>query len=285
MDSYYTDCNINQLATELSAVVAGQSAMAAALARHSETVTTQVTKVAATQQQMQSGLDVLVGTTGQTALDVLQMASRQERLDANLQGYTEAADRRTAQLTDNQQAIQNNLDILTATAGQVALDVIALSNTQATLERAVQANRQEFTAKLSAMADDRQNWRERLDASQARVEALAEGVGAIEKRMGTLKSAVQTSLTDVASLVDTSGQERVQFEAKVSQDMQALVEAVSQLRQMQTTLHEQMTQVRKTTSNQAEDLKAAIEEIKEPPAELKVSDATGTVKPAAQTGD
>ena len=274
----------DKLAAELSAVVAGQGAMAAALDQHDEAVSTKVARMTDSQKKMQGALDVVIGTTGQTAKDVLEVAARQEDVRTAVRDYAEAADGRAARLSENQQAIQNNLDIITATAGQVALDVIALGNRQEALEQAVQANRRVFAEKLADLSEDRQGWRQQLDTAQARVETMAKNVTTLEERIGVVRDAVQTALDDVTKLVDTTGQERAQFEARISQEMQAMVEAVAQLRQMQDLLQKQMIQVHKSTESQTEDLKAAIEQIGQPAAEVQVSDAA-KVEAAAQTGE
>jgi hypothetical protein len=59
-----------------------------------------------------------------------------------------------------------------------------------------------------------------------------------------------------------------------------VIESVSQLRQTQTSLKEQMTQVQRDTQSPSESTKPAVEQAKPQPAsEVKVSDA-GTVQPA-----
>ena len=134
------------------------------------------------------------------------------------------------------------------------------------------------------LSEDQQGWRQQLDTAQARVETMAKNVTTLEERIGVVRDAVQTALDDVTKLVDTTGQERAQFEARISQEMQAMVEAVAQLRQMQDLLQKQMIQVHKSTESQTEDLKAAIEQIGQPAAEVQVSDAA-KVEAAAQTGE
>ena len=72
----------------------------------------------------------------------------------------------------------------------------------------------------------------------------------------------------------------------ITQDVQAMIDAIAQLRQTQAQLQEQVGQVHKSTQSQAETLKAAIDQIKQPPAELKVSDAAKKAEPAiVQTGE
>ena len=87
--------------------------------------------------------------------------------------------------------------------------------------------------------------------------------------------------------MDANGKQRQQFEAKVAQDVQAMIDAIAQLRQTQALLQEQMSQVQKSTQSQADTLKATIEQIKrQPPVEVKVSDSAKPVEPAVvETGE
>ena len=75
-------------------------------------------------------MEVLTATAGQTALDVLSMAGRQDTLHRAVESHSESTDARMAKLADNQQQMQNGIEVLTATTGQTALDVIGVSGRQ-----------------------------------------------------------------------------------------------------------------------------------------------------------
>jgi signal transduction histidine kinase len=57
----------------------------------------------------------------------------------------------------------------------------------------------------------------------------------------------------------------MQFEAKVSQDIQAVIDSLAQLRQTQSLLQEQITQVQRSTQGQADSIRSAIEQMKPAP--------------------
>ena len=239
------------------------------------------------QEQMSSGLDILTATAGQTGLDVIGIAERQEALQAAVKNQSEVAHVQTAKLANAQTEIQGNLDVLTATTGQTALDIIALNNGQADLEQAVRNSNSELTDKLTVIAQGQQDWLQGLDAAQTKVHTMAEGMTALEQQIATLQGALQATMENVVTRVDVDGRQQEELGVKISQDMQAMIEAVSQLRQMQTTLQEQMSQVQRSTQSQAENIKAAIDQMKkQPPAELKVSDAaTQKVVPVVPAGE
>jgi len=275
-----------QTALDVIDVSARQDALQKALQNHSGSVDSRIANLADGQQQMQNGLNTLTATAGQTALDVIGLSTGQDSFQKAVQSHNEATNGRMAKLADNQQQMQDGLDAVTATTGQTALDLLALSRAQDRLEQTTQAAHAETVGKLAAMAQNQDNWLRRLDTAQAGIRAMADGIATLEQQLATLQAGLQTGLQDTATLVGTNGQQRQQFEAKITQDVQAMIDAIAQLRQTQAQLQEQMSQVQKSTQSQAETLKATLDHIKQPPAELKVSDAAKKVEPAVvQTGE
>ncbi|OHB66673.1 MAG: hypothetical protein A2Y77_11215 [Planctomycetes bacterium RBG_13_62_9] len=164
--------------------------------------------------------------------------------------------------------------------GQASLDVMALNNSQNQLRQTVQAGRQEMIDKLAVIAQDQQGWISRFDAAQAKVATMADSITALERQITNLQGVLQTSIEDTTAVVGVTGQQRLQFETRVSQDVQAMMDSLTQLRQVQSLLQEQMMQVQKSTQGQAESIRSALEQMKQPPAELKVSDAKEKSLPA-----
>jgi chromosome segregation ATPase len=247
-------------------VAAGQSTLNDALNRQGQAVSGQVAKITDGQQQMQSSLDTLTATAGQTALDVLAMTARQDAIQVALQSHDKAFGTQMAKLADNQQQMQSGLDTVTAITGQASLDTLAMSNHQGELGQAVQAGRQEMAGKLAALAQDQQNWSSRLDAAQAKVATIAGSIAALEQQIAKLQEALQTGIQGTTTVLGATSQQRQQFEAKVSQDIQAVIDSLAQLRQTQTSLQEQITQVQKCTQGQTDSIRSVIEQIKATPA-------------------
>ena len=289
----------DQIAAGITAVAAGQNALRDTINRQSEAVSGQVARIAEGQQQMQSNFDTLTATSGQTALDVIAMTERQHALQAALENHSEAVGTQMAKLADGQQQIQNGLDTVTATTGQASLDAFAMSNGQGQLGQALRAGHQEMTGALAAMAQGQQSWFERLNAAQAQVATISDSIAALEQQIVKLQGVLVTGLQGTTTVLGTSSQQRLQFEAKVSQDIQAVIDSLGQLRQTQASLQEQITQVQRSTQGQADSIRSVIEQMKtspnanrvpeqipeverssgatEPqqaPAEVKVSDAT-----------
>jgi chromosome segregation ATPase len=272
----------DKMAAELTAVAAGQNSLHDAMNRHGQAVSSQVARVVDGQQQMQSSLDTLTATAGQTALDVIAMTTRQDAIQAALQSHNEALDSQVAKLADNQQQIQNGLDTVTATTGQASLDALALHNSQGQLGQAVQAGRQEMVATLATMAQGQQSWSDRLNSAQAKVATLADSIAALKQQVAKLQEVLQTGIQGTTTVLGATGQQQLQFEAKVSQDMQAVIDALAQLHQTQTSLQEQITQVQKSTQGQAESIRSAIGQMKGIPNVLERTDGPEPKQPHAE---
>jgi chromosome segregation ATPase len=271
-----------QTALDVAAVAKQQNTLAEAVQQNHAAVSGQMTRLADGQQQVQNGLDIITATTGQTALDVLAATQQQDTLRQTLQQDNAAINGQMAGLAQAQQQMQTGVDTITATTGQTALDGIAMSNSQTRMEQAMQAGRAELVAKLGGLAQEQQNLPQRLETVQARVNALADGVAALDQRLAALQGTLQTSIDGLKANLASEGEKRLQAEAKVIQDLQAVVEAVAQLRQTQASLREQVTQAQRDTRTPAETIEPAAEQPKpQPPTEVKVSDA-GPLPPPAE---
>ncbi len=287
------------LAAQVSTLAENQQALQRTFVDRSDDISTRVALLAERQETFASNFDILMATAGQTALDVLTFADGQADLQQSVNAGNEALTARMTTVAENQQQIQSSLETVTATTSQASLDVTTLGNGQTQLEQTLAANREELTSALAAIAQNQQNWLQQFEATRATTQAVAENLTALESRIADLQAVVQTSAQDVTVRLGTDGQQRQQFEAQVSQDIQAMYDAIAQLRQVQAALQEQMTQVQKSTESQAENIKAAIEQMQrtpntnsrvrsgeQPPAEIKVSDAAQTLEaPATQSAE
>jgi len=272
-----------QTATGVRAAAVRQEAMQQALQNHNETTARQITGLADDQKQIQGSLDVVTATAGQTALDVISMAAGQDTLTQNLQSHNMLVAGRIADLANGQEQTQSGLDAVVATAGQTALDVIDLNEGQARLAQAVQADRQEWAARLTELVQSQQQWAQRLDAAQANVQTTTASIAALEQHLTKLQGSLQPSLDGLTSQLGDNGQSRAHFEAKVNQDIQAIVDAVSQLRQEQASLTDQLQQIQERTLSQTQDIITAIQQLKQPPADVRISDSVANVSDSAAT--
>ncbi len=298
---------LGELTEQTGLVAAAQASLQQAVQNHSETARGQLSNLTANQETLQGNLSTLTQTASQVALDILAMDTRQSAFQQAVRSGITGLDERTAQivaaqtsldealtthgetisgqvtkLTQTQQQMQSGLDIVTATTGQVALDVIAMDENQAKLGRAVQADREALVTKLAEIAQGQQQWLARFDDAQAKVETMTASIAALQQRATELQGTLQDSLQGVTTQLDNGTQQRARFEETVNQNMQALAEWVSQLRETQGSLQQQMQQVQDSTQNQNTDILSALQQLQqktdanllEAGAELKSSKAT-----------
>ena len=268
-----------------------QTRFAKAVQSHNDSTDVRMAKLDENQQKMQSGLDAVAATSQQTAQDLVAVTGQQDALALAIQSHDESVIGRIAKLDENQQKTQGGIETVATTAGQAVRDIATLSEIQGKSDQTAQAGRSEVTVRLTEIAQGQQSWIERFDAAQTRIQALADGIATLDQQVARLQGVLQTGAATTSAALDANGQQRQQFEAKIAQDVQAMIDALSQLRQTQAQLQEQMSQVHKSTQNQADTLKTTIEQLKaaptqQPPVEVKVGDATKLVEPVVvQTGE
>ncbi|NLZ06194.1 MAG: hypothetical protein GXY19_13580, partial [Phycisphaerae bacterium] len=186
------DAKTTTLASDISSVSQQLSALDENVKAGNETLTSHTAALADGQRMIQTGLNTMTATTNQSALTVLamgnrqgemeqamqagidrltvetqQLASGQQTLDAALRDRSESLSSQLVNLTQKQQQMQSGLDTLTMTTGQVALDVLAIHDTQAGQGQAIASNQQQLVAKLDATAQNQQQIREGLDTITA----------------------------------------------------------------------------------------------------------------------
>lgn len=254
-----------------------------ALREQADHLSGQMAASAENQQRLQGDIDTIVATTGQTALDVIGVADSQNATRQAIQSHAQAADRQLANLAAGQEREQNTLDAVTATAGQTAMDVLTLNEDQARAMQAAHADRQSLAARLTSLVESQQQWTQRFEAVQANAQTMTAAIATLEQRVATLQGALQPGIDGLATRLDANGQSRAQFETKVNQEIQTLLDAISQLRQDQVSFADQMQQIQKRTQNQTKDIIEAIQQLKQPPAEMKVSESTPAVSEPAAT--
>jgi DNA repair exonuclease SbcCD ATPase subunit len=220
-----------------------------------------------------------MATTAQTALDVLGASARQNALAQGLQSHSEAVTGQIADVASSQQQMASAVDTLVATTGQSALDILALSDGQARLQQAAQTDRIDLAAKLAEIVQGQQQWAQRFDAAQGSMQTIAVSTASLEQQITRLQTALQTNVEGLTAALQTGSQDRQQVETKVGQDIQAMIEALSQIRQAHALLSEQMQQMQNKTQGQTTDIISAIERLRQPAPELKLSESSA--KPAS----
>jgi len=177
-----------------------------------EALVANLAATAENQQQMQTGLDTLTATTTQVALDVLTLDNKQASLSQSTQANHEALVAKLMAAAQGQEQMQGSLDIVTATAGQIGLDIIALDGKQDSVAQAMQTSRQEFGPKLTSLAENQQQLASGLDTLTATTTQVALDVLTLDdsqsKQAQALKATRQTLTSQIEAV--TQGQQQMQ---------------------------------------------------------------------------
>lgn len=294
-----------ELARQIGGMSQNQKVIEQTLATHNEGTTARLAQLSDGQATLGNQLGVLTSTTGQTALDLVQLTDTQaafeqmlvggvESLAAQnrgiaadltavtdeqktladaLKGHDETVAGRMSSAAADQLELRQGLDSVSTTADQLAEDLGSVGDTQQSIESAVKTSRNDLTAKLDAFAREQQLWQQRFDTTQAQIESLATNLSVVEQRVATLQGSLQTSLEGLVGVVAANAEARLQFETTFGQGVEDMAETVTQLQQAQGSLQEQLDLIERGTQNQTQDIIAAIERLTRQSTELKVSNA------------
>ncbi len=248
------------IADGVGALAAGVTSVSAGLRTLDETVRTdnqdllaRATRLAESEQAIEAGVGELVEQTS-------RIVAEQTALRQTVQNHDEAVSTDVTRIAQTQQQVLSGLDTVTATAGQVALDVIAMDESQGELERAVQTDREVLVGKLAEIAQGQQQWMARFDEAQTEAETISASITTLQQRIVELQGTLQSELQGVTAQLGNETQ-RTRLEEMVNRNMQALVEQVSELREMQGSLQQQMQQAQDSTQGQNSDILSAIQQL------------------------
>ena len=230
------DAKTTTLASDISSVSQQLSALDENVKAGNETLTSHTAALADGQRMIQTGLNTMTATTNQSALTVLamgnrqgemeqamqagidrltvetqQLASGQQTLDAALRDRSESLSSQLVNLTQKQQQMQSGLDTLTMTTGQVALDVLAIHDTQAGQGQAIASNQQQLVAKLDATAQNQQQIREGLDTITATTTQTALDVLTVSETQAGQAQAIQANQQQLVARLDATAQNQQQI--------------------------------------------------------------------------
>ena len=182
-------------AAELSAAAQRQNTMQQSLASVNEALASHATTVAENQRTLNAGIGDLSTRTQQLSGDLASVATTQNSFRQMQQSHNEAIDIRTAELADNQRSLRNQMDTLTATAGQTALSVLTLNNGQATFQQAMQTGMNGLSERAGQIAEQQTALHQSVKSGN---ESLAARTAAIAEDQQTLK----TDVARTAKVID-----------------------------------------------------------------------------------
>jgi len=158
-------------------------------------VTAKLAGLSESQTGLQSNVSGLHQKADTITSTVGAVRAEQASLHEALQASHETTTGQVAQLSNGQQQLQRQLDVLTSTAGQTALDVVALSGGNAALQQAVQASAASLGEKADRTAAGLTSVADRQTAMQQKIDAGNKALADQAAGLAGTQQAIQASLT------------------------------------------------------------------------------------------
>ena len=233
-----------RIAAEVTGIETRQTALGEALQAHTEATNTTMAGLAAGQGQLSSDVRQIADLAHTLLRNAAELAGEQAKLNGTVETDNQALAGGIDAIQQNQQALQTkvdtmaalaerhqtHLDTLSIIAQQVAATVGAVSETQADLERVGRATCDELIARLAALTEDRQQWMEQFNATQADIREAVESMSRLEQQVVDLPESLQPYVQGVTDLLTATSQHCVQLGDKFDQNIRELIKSVSHIR-------------------------------------------------------
>ena len=252
-DNQQTGATVNLMASE-------QMAMAKAVDGNREDLAKHVALLSKSQQDGVADLKAITAEVKKVA-----EASRQAGASVNAMAKALNTNREdlTEQISQFLESQQSGIDELKAMTGETASNLLLIDGKQAKLEQVFETHREKLVSALNAIAQGQQEWLKRLDMAREKTNAVVEGFRALEQRITQLQDNSQTDTQELAELLSTQGQLRMEFEAKISQGLQTITESIADIVGARASLQDQLEEVEKEVRPHTEDIAWAIEKLKQ----------------------
>ena len=137
---------MNGLNERAGQIAEQQTALHQSVQAGNETLAARTTAIAESQQSLQTDVARTAKVVDRAYADLTAVAIAQETLQTTVAGRSDEINSHMARIEDNQKMHGDSLDVLTATAGQTALDLLELTDNHADLHRSVKAGNEAVIA-------------------------------------------------------------------------------------------------------------------------------------------
>ena len=246
-----------QVALDVLTLDEKQARQSESVQANHDAVVARLTETAQAQQDLQSGLDILSATTAQVGLDVLTLDDKQTRQSASVQANHEALLDELVAAANGRQQILGDLDVITATASQIGLDVIALDGKQDSLAQAVQAGQEDFAPKLVTLTDNQQQLQSGLDTLATTTTQVALDVLTLNDDQAKQGQALEATRQTLSSQIETVAQGQQQLQG----NLDAVTVTANQLAADVTTLDDNQGRIEQAVEANRQELALKLAEI------------------------
>lgn len=257
--------SFSDIANNLTLISGNQEILKAALVvAHNENAgaAKALSEINQNQEVLKAGLVVSHNETAGVGNQVTLLGETQKELKQIIQDSNTRLSQKVASLEKNQSDLLTGFDKFKSDTKQIAADFSALGSAQVNLKEAVDSYNKQLTERVAFVEKSQQDWQETIKQMQQSVEQAAGNISVFEQNLSKLQEIFQVKISDLSNASGAGVKVQLEFQEKIKNDLAALSEAVSVLKQGQSQMQLKIEEVQTSTKSMSVEFPAAIEQLK-----------------------
>ncbi|MHC4324199.1 MAG: hypothetical protein ACYSUX_07990 [Planctomycetota bacterium] len=219
------------------------------------------------QQQLSAGLEEVRNDIRNAAANTVAVSTEQAKLQKTVQNNNRQTTTKIAQLEQNQNDLQTGIEEVRDNARNVAVDmaadITAVKDEQASLSETVQNNSRQFTNNVAVIEQNQQQWQGKIEELQENIQQVAAEISTLGNDVLKLQEVLQSNIRELVGVMELSGNEHLKFQEKIKQDLLAVDSSISAVKQSNEQLQDRIREVESSAAAMSSELPAAIEQLRE----------------------
>jgi hypothetical protein len=203
-------------------------------------LTGQLSALSAEQKSLQTNISTVGEKTTKIADEIVSVIADHKALGETLKTGNEALTNQIEALSKEKKAA---LAALNEAIQQAAMDVASVVSKQGDIINAVNANRDESLEKLAAISRNQEQWGRQFDVAQAQVHTMVADISRLQEEVATVQAMLNTCTQNLADLLDSENEQKIEFVEKINQNLTAIANSVSQIQESQVSTQIELQQV------------------------------------------
>jgi chromosome segregation ATPase len=219
------------------------------------------------QRQLRAEIEEAQNNIRKVAADTAAVSKEQVKLQKTVQNDNRQATDKITLLENNQDELRAGIeqarDNAKNVAADMAADIIAVKDEQATLSETVQSNSSRFANNIAVIEQNQQQWQGKVEELQQNFQEITSKISTLNKDLVKLQEVFQSNIRELVSTMDLSGKEQIKFQEKIQKNLLAFDNSIRAVKQSQEELQKQVNNVQRSAEAMSNELPAAIEQLRE----------------------
>jgi chromosome segregation ATPase len=257
--------SISDIVNNLSLITGNQEILKAALVvSHNENagIANTLSEINQNQDMLKAGLVVSHNEAAGVSNKVASMNETQKELKQIMQDSNTRLSQKVASLEKSQSDLQNGIENVRNETKKIAADISVFSNGQTNLQEAVESCNKQLTDRVTVVEKSQQDWQETIKQLQQSMQQVAGNISTFEQNISKLQEIFQGRISDLTNTSNAGAKGQLEFQEKMKSDLASLSEAVSVLKQGQTSMQQKIEEVQTSTKSMSVEFPAALEQMK-----------------------